>query len=81
MVLLGAPFTTHHAQTYLCACHMALLAGFPLFYVYGLFNPVWREISGALHPFDGVWGGTVGCGFGAWLGAIPIPLDWYVPGS
>ena len=27
-------------------------------------------------PFDGVWGATVGTALGAWLGAIPIPLDW-----
>ena len=27
-------------------------------------------------PFDGVWGASVGTAVGAWLGAIPIPLDW-----
>jgi GPI ethanolamine phosphate transferase 2/3 subunit F len=29
-------------------------------------------------PFDeaGVWGGSVGCFVGGWLGAIPIALDW-----
>ena len=25
---------------------------------------------------DEVFGGTVGCVVGAWLGAVPIPLDW-----
>lgn len=27
-------------------------------------------------PFDAVWGATVGTALGAWLGAVPIPLDW-----
>lgn len=27
-------------------------------------------------PFDQVWGASVGTALGAWLGAIPIPLDW-----
>ena len=27
-------------------------------------------------PFDTVWGTTVGVALGAWLGAVPIPLDW-----
>lgn len=27
-------------------------------------------------PFDGVWGASVGTALGAWLGAVPIPLDW-----
>jgi len=27
-------------------------------------------------PIDEVFGGAVGCFVGAWLGAVPIPLDW-----
>lgn len=27
-------------------------------------------------PFDSVWGTTIGSALGAWLGAVPIPLDW-----
>ena len=37
---------------------------------------MWWEIGGAMLPFDGVWGATVGTVLGAWLGAVPIPLDW-----
>lgn len=27
-------------------------------------------------PMDEVFGGAVCCFLGAWLGAVPIPLDW-----
>ena len=81
LILFGAPLTTHHAQTALCAAHMALLAGFPLTYVHGVSTAAWREIVAAMLPFDDVWGGTIGCLLGAWLGAVPIPLDWYVDHS
>lgn len=60
----------------MCVTHMALLATMPLFYVYGVDPNMWHEICSASLPFDGVWGGTVGTLVGAWLGAIPIPLDW-----
>lgn len=29
-------------------------------------------------PIDEVYGGLIGTVLGAWLGAVPIPLDWYV---
>lgn len=57
---------------------MALLMFQPLFYVYGVDAVMWREVCSAFLPWDGVWGGTVGTAVGAWCGAIPIPLDWYV---
>ncbi|KAL8919311.1 MAG: hypothetical protein Q9208_006876 [Pyrenodesmia sp. 3 TL-2023] len=76
LILFGAPLTTHFAHNALCATHMAVLALMPLFYVYGVHAGTWREISAASLPWDGVWGGTVGTVVGAWLGAVPIPLDW-----
>ncbi|KAI9369871.1 GPI biosynthesis protein family Pig-F-domain-containing protein [Aspergillus egyptiacus] len=79
LVLFGAPFTTHQALTFLCGAHMALLAVFPLIYVHGVDGDVWREIWGASRPADAVWGGTLGTALGAWLGAVPIPLDWDRP--
>lgn len=78
IILFGAPLTTHFAHNILCATHMALLMFQPLFYVYGVDAIIWREICSAFLPWDGVWGGTVGTAIGAWCGAIPIPLDWYV---
>ncbi|KAL8995155.1 MAG: hypothetical protein Q9169_005064 [Polycauliona sp. 2 TL-2023] len=78
IILFGAPLTTHFAHNLLCATHMAFLMTQPLFYVYGVDAVMWREICSAFLPWDGVWGGTVGTMLGAWCGAIPIPLDWYV---
>ncbi|KAL2004542.1 hypothetical protein VTN00DRAFT_3427 [Thermoascus crustaceus] len=79
LVLFGAPLTTHNAHTLLCAGHMALLSAAPLIYVHGVDGPVWREIWAVNRPADPVWGGALGAGVGAWLGAVPIPLDWDRP--
>ena len=57
---------------------MALLGFFPLFYAHGVDARVWMEVRAAWLAFDEVWGGTVGCVVGAWVGAVPIPLDWWV---
>jgi phosphatidylinositol glycan class F len=76
LVLFGAPLTTHHAHTILLAAHMSLLAIFPLCYAHGVDRRAWWEISAFMLPGDDVWGGAVGTMVGAWLGAIPIPLDW-----
>lgn len=56
---------------------MAVLAVTGLVYAHGVDGHVWSEIWGAAHAADGVWGGALGTGVGAWLGAVPIPLDWY----
>ena len=58
---------------------MALLAAFPLFYAHGLDRGHWLEVMRALRPFDEVWGASAGTLLGAWLGAVPIPLDWDRP--
>ncbi|TPR10649.1 LIM domain family protein [Aspergillus niger] len=79
LVLFGAPFTTHHAQTVLCAAHMAILSSTALVYVHGVDGNVWKEVWGAKRPGDIVWGGALGTCVGAWLGAVPVPLDWDRP--
>lgn len=33
-------------------------------------------LAGAYAPLDETFGGLVGAVLGAWLGAVPIPLDW-----
>ena len=78
LILFGAPLTTHFPHTFLCATHMSLLAVLPLVYVHGVDATKWREVSSAYLPFDDVFGGTIGTLLGAWFGAVPIPLDWYV---
>lgn len=36
----------------------------------------WLEIASLYAPVDEVFGAALGCALGAWLGAVPIPLDW-----
>ncbi|KAI0399803.1 GPI biosynthesis protein family Pig-F-domain-containing protein [Xylaria palmicola] len=76
LVLFGAPFLTHLPHTFLCALHLSLLGLYPLFYTRGVSGRDWVEILGARAPFDEAFGGLIGAGVGAWLGAVPIPLDW-----
>ncbi|KAF2665258.1 hypothetical protein BT63DRAFT_429180 [Microthyrium microscopicum] len=76
LILFGAPLTTHFRHTVLCAAHISLLAGLPLTYVHGIEMESWRRISALMLPIDEVFGAAVGTILGAWLGAIPIPLDW-----
>ncbi|CZR53100.1 related to GPI-anchor biosynthesis protein PIG-F [Phialocephala subalpina] len=75
-ILFGAPLTTHLPHTLLSSAHLALLSLFPLFYVHGTSASKWREIISIYSPIDEVFGGSVGAFIGAWLGAVPIPLDW-----
>jgi len=58
---------------------MSVLSVLSLIYVHGVDGTVWREVWGASRPTDTVWGASLGTGIGAWLGAIPIPLDWDRP--
>ncbi|CAI4215396.1 unnamed protein product [Parascedosporium putredinis] len=75
-VLFGAPFLTHQLETLLCSSILAVLSVFPVFYAHGVNSTAWRAICGFTAPLDetvgGFWGGIIG----AWLGAVPIPLDW-----
>jgi phosphatidylinositol glycan class F len=74
--LFGAPVTTHHAHTLLAGAHIAVLSTLPLVYVHGVNGETWREVVALLLPIDEVYGGLIGTVLGAWLGAVPIPLDW-----
>ncbi|KAI1439089.1 GPI biosynthesis protein family Pig-F-domain-containing protein [Xylaria sp. CBS 124048] len=76
LVLFGAPFLSHLSHTFLCSLHLSILGLYPLFYARGISGKAWLEILGGLAPFDEAYGGLVGACVGAWLGAIPIPLDW-----
>ncbi len=76
MVLLGAPLTTHLPHTLLTAAHISLLALMPLVYVHGLDAKKWRDVFAVMLAVDEVYGASLGTFLGAWLGAVPIPLDW-----
>jgi phosphatidylinositol glycan class F len=75
-ILMGAPATTHTLHTLVFALHVSLLALYPLFYARPLSARHWLEILSGTAPFDEVYGAALGTLAGAWLGAIPIPLDW-----
>ncbi|KAK5124718.1 hypothetical protein LTR85_001431 [Meristemomyces frigidus] len=75
-ILFGAPLTTHHPQTLLLALHLALLTSPQLYYAHGLDAPRWLQIVSLQLPIDEVYGMSLGACVGAWIGAIPIPLDW-----
>lgn len=76
LVLFGAPFLTHVPHTFLCCAHIALLAIYPVFYVRGSDPVPLQAVVGVSAPFDQTFGGFLGTVVGAWLGSVPIPLDW-----
>jgi phosphatidylinositol glycan class F len=76
LILFGAPLTTHIDHTILCAAHISLLTSLPLIYTHGVDTDKWRRIAALMIPLDEVFGAAVGGCFGAWAGAVPIPLDW-----
>jgi phosphatidylinositol glycan class F len=76
LILFGAPITTHLPHTILCGAHISLLAALPLIYVHGVDKENWRRVGALMLPVDEVFGASVGTLFGAWAGAVPIPLDW-----
>ncbi|KAF4552629.1 putative GPI biosynthesis protein family Pig-F [Elsinoe fawcettii] len=76
LLLFGAPFTTHQIHTLLCGAHLALLAAPQLIYVHGVVADKWLAIASLSVPVDEVFGATLGTAVGAWVGAVPIPLDW-----
>lgn len=80
LVLFGAPFLAQTRRTLLCAAHLAVLGLYPVIYTRGTDGTgAWRALaSGAqtAKQLDAAVGGLWGACAGAWLGAVPIPLDW-----
>lgn len=75
-VLFGAPLLDHVPHTILCSAHFSLLGLFPVFYARGVDSEALVAVAGASAPLDETFGGLAGAVLGAWLGAVPIPLDW-----
>jgi phosphatidylinositol glycan class F len=76
VILFGAPLTTHQPHTILLALHLALLTTPQLYYAHGLEAKTWFKIVSLQLPVDELLGMSLGACAGAWVGAIPIPLDW-----
>ena len=55
---------------------MALMAGPGMALKCGLDAGRWRREVALLAEVDEVVGALVGTAVGAWVGAVPIPLDW-----
>jgi GPI ethanolamine phosphate transferase 2/3 subunit F len=75
-ILFGAPCLDNVLNTFLCSAHFALLGLFPVFYTRALDSDALVALAGASAPLDETFGGLAGALLGAWLGAVPIPLDW-----
>ena len=81
IVLFGAPLTTHIPQTFLTALHVAFLSTYPLSSSITPSLENMRQLITLEYHADidvlkwAYWGG-IGTVIGAWLGAVPIPLDW-----
>ena len=80
LVLFGAPFLAQTLRTLLCAAHFAVVGLYPVIYTRGTDGTgAWRALmsgSAMAQQFDAAVGGLYGACVGAWLGAVPIPLDW-----
>ncbi|CAK7224342.1 Glycosylphosphatidylinositol (GPI) anchor assembly protein [Sporothrix bragantina] len=80
LVLFGAPFLAQTSRTFLCAAHLAVLGLYPVIYTRGTDGTgAWRALasgSQTARQLDAAVGGLWGACAGAWLGAVPIPLDW-----
>ncbi|KAK9483035.1 GPI biosynthesis protein family Pig-F-domain-containing protein [Lipomyces starkeyi] len=75
-VLFGAPVTVSIRATFLLSAHTALLALFPLLCTFPLDGVTWTNIVALRAPVTPAYTAALGTIAGAWLGAVPIPLDW-----
>ncbi|KAK9474824.1 glycosylphosphatidylinositol anchor biosynthesis protein 11 [Dipodascopsis tothii] len=73
-VLMGAPPVSHVAETAALSAHTALLVVYPLLATYGVDARAWAAAGAGPVPAS-----AAGAVAGAWLGAVPIPLDWDRP--
>ncbi|GAA5892763.1 hypothetical protein JCM8208_004083 [Rhodotorula glutinis] len=86
-VLLGAPLTTNLPSTYLFSLLVSILAILPLAIALPLSDTsarfVWLRLASTFTPTDdlelALFAPALGTLVGAWLGAVPIPLDWDRP--
>ncbi|KAJ8098446.1 GPI biosynthesis protein family Pig-F-domain-containing protein [Lipomyces tetrasporus] len=75
-ILFGAPVTVSILATFLLSAHTAILALFPLLCTVPLDGATWIDIVALQAPVTPAYTAALGTIAGAWLGAVPIPLDW-----
>ncbi|KAK9365546.1 GPI biosynthesis protein family Pig-F-domain-containing protein [Lipomyces kononenkoae] len=78
-VLFGAPVTVSIPATFLLSAHTALIALFPLLCTVPLDGVTWMNMAALKAPITPAYAAALGTIAGAWLGAVPIPLDWDRP--
>lgn len=79
LVLLGSPISTHLIETGLLALVLSTLTIQPLLTVHGFNSEFWFDlISMRLKPTELVCSSWFAL-LGAWLGVIPLALDWDRP--
>ena len=69
------------SQTFQTALHIALLASYPLSSaipptVENMRQLITLEYTTDIDVLEWAYWGAIGTFIGAWLGAVPIPLDW-----
>ncbi|KAF3984995.1 hypothetical protein FT663_05468 [Candidozyma haemuli var. vulneris] len=84
VILMGAPLAKLVTETYVLSIHIALLAIQPVLVLFRLEYGQLRKFFTTDKVYSEVLSNTVLCSsffalLGAWLGVIPIPLDWDRP--
>lgn len=79
LVLFGAPVSILQQETILASFHITILAVQPMISELGLESGAWFQALGLQFPWTDVYAGALGTVGGAWLGAVPIALDWDRP--
>lgn len=79
LILFGAPVSMLQQETILASLHLTILAVQPLVSDLGLDSDSWFQALALQFPLTDVYTGSLGTVFGAWLGALPIALDWDRP--
>lgn len=83
-ILFGAPLNGFLKETYLLACHLSIIVFAPLLTLYRLDFQSLRNIFTNEHFYRIIFNDQVLCAssaaiIGAWIGVVPIPLDWDRP--
>ncbi|PRT53945.1 Glycosylphosphatidylinositol anchor biosynthesis protein 11 [Wickerhamiella sorbophila] len=76
LVLFGGSLVERLHLSILAAAHISVIGLQPFIFTYGLDSEAWSRALSFSLPFDDAYLGFLGAFVGAWLGAVPIVLDW-----